>query len=41
MTEQIGKDARAYAAGYLSFIHMVDAQKAARIAEAHLWLARW
>jgi hypothetical protein len=40
MTQQIGKDARAYAAGYLSFIHMVDADKAAAISAAHPWLRR-
>jgi hypothetical protein len=32
VTERIGKDALAYARGYLSFIHMVNPDQAARSA---------
>ena len=40
MTERLGKDAQAYAGGYLSFIHMSRPDVAAKIAEAHPWLVR-
>jgi len=39
MSEQIGKDARAYAKGYLAFIHMARPEIAAKIAAANPWLA--
>jgi RNA-directed DNA polymerase len=41
MTEKLGQDAQAYAAGYLSFMHMVDADEAAKLQSTHPWLARW
>lgn len=41
MTERLGRDALAYAGGYLSYIHMVNPQQAARIQSAHPWLQRW
>ncbi|MBC7806292.1 MAG: hypothetical protein H7145_09085, partial [Akkermansiaceae bacterium] len=41
MTQQIGKDALCYAAGYLSFIHMVSPEQAEKIAAKHPWLLRW
>ena len=40
MTQQIGKDALAYAGGYLSFIRMVSAEQATKIAERHPWVVR-
>lgn len=41
MTERLGQDALAYAGGYLSFIHMVNPQQAAKLQAAHPWLQRW
>ena len=41
MTQQIGKDALSYAAGYLSFIHMISPEQAAKISDKHHWLLRW
>jgi hypothetical protein len=41
MSAQIGKDAYAHAAGYLSFLHMARPDVAAKIAEANPWLTRW
>lgn len=41
MSEKIGKDARAYASGYLSFLHMVNPAQAEKIQQAHPWLTRW
>ncbi len=41
MTRRIGKNALSYAAGYLSFIHMVNPEQAAKIAAEHPWLSRW
>ncbi|HEX8551794.1 MAG TPA: reverse transcriptase family protein [Abditibacteriaceae bacterium] len=41
MTEQIGKDSLAYAQGYLSFIHMVNAEQEAKIRRDFPWLAAW
>jgi len=38
MGKQIGKDALAYARGYLSFIHMVNPEQAQKIAAANPWL---
>jgi hypothetical protein len=35
----VGRDARAYARGYLSFIHMVSPDKAAALRAAHPWLS--
>jgi len=40
-TERIGKNARWYAAGYLSFVHMVNPAQAAKIQAAHPWLVRF
>lgn len=41
MSQQIGKDAMAYASGYLSFIHMARPDLAAKIAQENPWLTRW
>ncbi len=41
MTERIGKNARWYAAGYLSFVHMVNPAQAEKIQAAHPWLVRF
>jgi hypothetical protein len=41
MSEQIGKDALAYAQGYLSFIHMVNAAQEAKIRRDFPWLSAW
>jgi RNA-directed DNA polymerase len=40
MSKRIGRDARAYAAGYLSFLHMVSPEQEDRIRRAHPWLER-
>ncbi len=36
----LGKDAHAYAAGYLSFVHMVNPEQATAIRERHAWIGR-
>ncbi len=41
MSQRLGRDARAYAAGYLSFIHMVNPEQEERIRARHPWLSRW
>jgi hypothetical protein len=41
MSERIGKDAYAYAAGYLSFLHMARPDVASKIAAENPWLTRW
>ena len=41
VSRQMGKDARAYASGYLAFLHMVAPEQAARLALKHPWVARW
>jgi retron-type reverse transcriptase len=38
VSERLGKDASAYAAGYLAFIHMVRPEHAHRLRRAHQWL---
>jgi len=38
MTAQLGQDALSYARGYLCFVHMVDAERAAQFRAAHSWL---
>ncbi len=40
MTEKIGRDALSYARGYVSFIHMVNPDHAAKLVSAHSWLER-
>lgn len=40
MTQATGQDARAYASGYVSFIHMVRPDHAAKLRAAHPWLVR-
>ena len=40
MTEKIGRDALSYARGYLSFIHMVRPEHAAKLISAHSWLEK-
>jgi RNA-directed DNA polymerase len=41
MSQRLGKSAGAYAAGYLSFIHMVNPEQEERIQLAHPWITRW
>lgn len=41
MTQRLGRDALPYACGYLSFIHMVDPDQAAKVAAPYPWLNRW
>ena len=41
LTKRLGKNAQWYAAGYLSFVHMVNPAQAAKIREAHPWLVRF
>ena len=41
VSRQMGKDARAYASGYLAFLHVVAPEQAARLALKHPWVARW
>jgi hypothetical protein len=41
MSERIGKDAYAYASGYLSFLHMARPDVAARLAAENPWIIRW
>ena len=41
VSERLGQNAQAYAAGYVAFIHMVDPERARRITAAHPWIARW
>jgi RNA-directed DNA polymerase len=38
MSERLGKSARAYAGGYLAYIHMVSPDKAAQFRQEHPWL---
>jgi hypothetical protein len=38
MSQRLGKSARAYAAGYLAFVHMVSPDKAGALERAHPWL---
>jgi hypothetical protein len=40
MSKKIGQDALAYAGGYLSFIHMVSPDIAAKITVANPWLVK-
>jgi hypothetical protein len=40
MTERIGRDSLSYARGYLSFIHMIRPDYAAKLQNAHPWLAK-
>ena len=37
----MGKDARAYAGGYLPFLHMVAPEQAQRLTLKHPWVAQW
>jgi hypothetical protein len=41
MSRRLGKDALAYASGYLAFVHMARPAVAAKIAAAHPWLTRY
>jgi retron-type reverse transcriptase len=41
VSRRLGHSAHAYAAGYLSFLHMVSPEQEARIRRAHPWLERW
>jgi len=38
---EIGRDVRAYASGYLAFLHMVSPKQATRVRAAHPWLSQW
>lgn len=38
MSARLGKDAQAYARGYLAYIHMASPARAAQFAQAHPWL---
>ena len=41
VSRQRGKDARAYAGGYLPFLHMVAPEQAQRLTLKHPWVAQW
>ncbi len=41
VTEQMGCDARAYASGYLAFLHMVCPAQADHLREKHPWVTQW
>ena len=41
VSRQMGKDVRAYAGGYLAFLHMVSPAQGERLALKHPWVARW
>jgi hypothetical protein len=41
VTERFGRNAQAYAAGYLSFIHMVNPEQEERLRRRYPWLQRW
>ena len=41
VSQRLGRNANAYACGYLSFIHMVNPEQAARLQAKHPWLTRW
>lgn len=41
MSQRLGRDAKAYASGYLSFIHMVNPEQEQAIRARHPWLTPW
>lgn len=41
VTAKLGRNAQAYAAGYLSFIHMVSPEQEERLRQKYPWLRRW
>ncbi len=41
VSQQMGRDVRAYAAGYLAFLHMVCPQQAERVRAKHPWVTQW
>ncbi len=41
VSERLGKNAQLYAAGYLSFLHMVNPEQALRLQSRHPWLTRF
>jgi len=41
VSEQMGRDARAYASGYLAFVHMVSPEQASRLREKHPWVTQY
>jgi len=41
VTERLGRNAKAYAAGYLSYIHMVNPEQEERLRAKYPWLRRW
>lgn len=40
-SQEMGCDVRAYASGYLAFLHMVSPEQAARVRTTHPWLSQW
>lgn len=41
MTERLGKNAALYASGYLSYLHMVNPDQAAKVQAKHPWVTRY
>lgn len=41
VSKRTDRNARAYAAGYLSYIHMVNPEQEARLRQRYPWLSRW
>jgi hypothetical protein len=41
VSQRLRRNAQAYAAGYLAFIHMVSPEQEAQIRKAYPWLSRW
>jgi RNA-directed DNA polymerase len=41
VSRRLGQSAAAYAAGYLSFLHMVAPEQAAKIRRGHPWIEQW
>lgn len=41
VTAKLGRNAQAYASGYLSFIHMVSPEQEERLRQRYSWLRRW
>jgi RNA-directed DNA polymerase len=41
VSRRLGKNAGAYAAGYLSYVHMVNPEQEERLRRRHPWLSRW
>lgn len=41
VSHRLGKNAQAYAFGYVAFLHMVAPEQAERVRQAHPWLNQW